>query len=184
MTDRSAAEIHIGGKIPRSVAQTLCTVITKSGASLEWGGGWCRMNTPDELLLARSADTGGLLVLKLYDDQARGGEFQALEKFLQEHGIPYCRWTEGNSDYDAEAVAFHPQSGQLSWLTDRNQYPIVLASQLAPIADALTKLLAEIHGSEVPSAKLRRKLQRIRGKLQKCLPPIVPALESFELIGR
>ena len=35
MTDRSAAEIHIGGKIPRRVAHALCTVITKSGASLE-----------------------------------------------------------------------------------------------------------------------------------------------------
>jgi hypothetical protein len=184
MTDRSAAEIHIGGKIPGSVAQALCTVITKSGASLEWGGGWCRLNTPDELLLARSADTGGPLLLKLYDDEARGGQFETLEVFLQKHGIPYCRWSEGKYEYDAEIVTFHPRCGQLSWPTNHDQHPIVLVSQLAPIADALAKLLAEIHGSEVPSAKLRRKLQRIRGKLQKCLPPIVPALESFELIGR
>ncbi|MGO8748716.1 MAG: hypothetical protein ACLQNE_22325 [Thermoguttaceae bacterium] len=182
MTDRSAAEIHIGGKIPRSVARVLCMVITKSGASLEWGGGWCRLNTPDELLLARSADPGGPLVLKLYDDQARGGEFQTLEKFLQEHGVPYCRWTEGKYDYDAEAVAFHPQSGQVSCLTDHNQHPIVLASQLAPIEAKLTSLLETMRRGEAGAIEIAAKIEDIRAGLRAEVPAAIPPLESLEIV--
>ena len=84
MADYMAGEIHIGGKVRRSVVQALCTAITKSGASLEWGGSQCRLNTPDELLGARSGDANEPLLLKLYDDQARWGEFAELETFLRE----------------------------------------------------------------------------------------------------
>jgi hypothetical protein len=181
MTDRSAAEIHIGGKIPRSVARVLCMVITKSGASLEWGGGWCRLNTPDELLLARSADPGGPLVLKLYDDQARGGEFEALEKFLQKHGIPYCRWTEGKCEYEAEAVTFHPQCGQLSWPTNHDQHPIVLASQLVPIEAKLTRLLKTMRRSKAGTTEIVAQIEDIRVGLRAELPPVAPPLESLEI---
>jgi len=60
MSESIAAEIHIGGKVRRSVAQALCKVISQSGASLEWGGGSCQIGTPEELLEARSADDDGL----------------------------------------------------------------------------------------------------------------------------
>jgi hypothetical protein len=182
MTERMAAEIHIGGKIPRSVAQALCTAITESRSSLEWGDSRCELNTPDELLLARSADTGGPLLLKLYDDQARGGEFQTLETFLQEHSIPYCRWSEGKYDYDAESVAFHPQSGQVSCLTDHNQHPIVLASQLAPIEAKLTSLLETIRRGEAGTIEIAAQIEDIRAGLRAELPSVAPPLESLEIV--
>jgi hypothetical protein len=69
-------------------------------------------------------------------------------------------------------------------MTDQNRHATVRVSDLTPVADTLAKVLAELRGGEVPPAKLQRKLQRIRGKLQKCLPPEVPPLESFEIIGR
>ena len=80
MADHMAAEIHIGGKVRRSVVQALCTAITESGASLEQGGGRCHLNTPDELLDACPADADEPRLLKLYDDQARWGEFEELRR--------------------------------------------------------------------------------------------------------
>jgi len=182
MADRMAAEIRIGGKVRRSVAEVLCKVIATSAASLDWGEARFDPRTIDELLASRSDDGNGLRLLTFYDDQARWGEFDSLETFLQEQGIPYCRYSEGKYDYDAETSLFHPDCGLVESLTDHNRHPVVQASELTPIAATLAKVLAEMRSGEVPSVKLQRKLQRIHGKLRKCLPPEVPALESFEII--
>jgi hypothetical protein len=182
MADTMAAEIHIGGKVRRSVAQALCKTITESGASLEWGGGPCHPNTQDDLLLARSAKTGEPLVVKLYDDQARGGEFEELETFLREHGIPYRRWSEGKYECDAEAAAFHPQSGQLSWLTNHDRHPIVLASELAPIEAKLTNLLKMVKRGRAEPVKVLARIEDIREGLRAKLLPAVPPLEPLEIV--
>lgn len=50
------------------------------------------------------------------------------------------------------------------------------------LADALDKIVADMGNGKVEPAKLQRKLQRICGKLRKCLPPAVPALGTFEII--
>ena len=182
MSDCMASEIHIGGKVPRNVAQALCKVIDESGASPEWGGGRCHLNTPDDLLLARSAEASEPLLLKLYDDQARWGEFEALETFLREHGIPYRRWSEGKYEYDAEAVAFHPQCGQLSWLTNHDHQPIVLASQLAPIEAKLTNLLEMMKRGEAGAVEVLAQIEDIREGLHAELPPAVPPLEPLQIV--
>jgi len=182
MSDYMAAEIHIGGKVRRSVVQALCTAITKSGASLEWGGGRCHVDTPDELLQARTSDTEEPLLLKLYDDQARWGEFSALEAFLQEQGIAYCRWSDGKYDYDPEVDAFQPECGQLSWITNHNRQPIVLASELVPIEVKLTDLLETLKGGNVDTAVVIAQIDKIRERLRSTLPPVVQPLETLEFM--
>ena len=121
-------------------------------------------------------------MLKLYDDQARWGEFEALETFLREHGIPYCRWSEGKYEYDAEAVAFHPQCGQLSWLTNHDRDPIVLASQLALIEAKLTNLLETVKHAEAETIEIIAQIEDIRVGLRAELPPVAPPLESLEIV--
>jgi hypothetical protein len=134
-------------------------------------------------LLAGRYDSGdGLLLLRLYDDQASWGEFDDLESFLQNHDIPFCRYTEGKYEYDAEVVAFHPASGLVQWLSDHGHHAIVQASALKPIADTLAKTVAEMQSGQQDAARLERKLQRLCGKLRKCPPSEVPALDSFEII--
>jgi hypothetical protein len=182
MADYMAAEIHIGGKVRHSVAEALCEEIAASRASLEWGGGPCRPNTPADLLRDRSADTGEPLVLKLYDDQARGGVFEDLETFLQEHGVQFRRWSEGRFEYDAEAVAFDPQTGQSSWLTDHAQHPIVLVSQLAPIEAKLTTLLERMKRGKAEAEDVLARIEDIREGLRAELPPTVPPLEPLEIV--
>ena len=115
MADRMAAEIRIGGKVRRSVAEVLCKVIATSAASLDWGEARFDPRTIDELLASRSDDGNGLRLLTYSDEQARWGEFDSLETFLQEQGIPYCRYSEGKYDYDAPKLrCFIPTAGLLS----------------------------------------------------------------------
>jgi hypothetical protein len=53
---------------------------------------------------------------------------------------------------------------------------------LKPIAEKLAEILADTRNGGVDAAKLQRKLQRLHGKLRKCLPAEVPALEPFEIV--
>ena len=182
MSERLAADIQIGGKVRRRVAEVLCSLITAERVSLEWGDVPFEPKTVDDLLAARVDDGDGLLTLRLYDDQASWGEFDSLERFLQEHKIPFIRYTEGKYDYDPEVVAFHPARGLVQELTDHNRNPIVQIAALKPVADKLATILADMRSGEGDAAKLQRKLQRLYGKLCKCLPADVPALETFEVI--
>ena len=182
MSERLAAEIQIGSKVRRRVAEVLCSVIAAERVSLEWGDVPFEPKTVDDLLAARFDNGDGLLTLRLYDDQASWGEFDGLEHFLHEHKIPFVRHTEGKYDYDPEVVAFHPACGLVQELTDHNRNPIVQASAVKPIADKLTAILADVQSGDVDAARLQRKLQRLHGKLRKCLPADVPALETFEVI--
>jgi len=79
MSERIAAEIQIGGKVRRSVAEELCDVISTERVSLDWGGSPFQPKTIDELLAARHDNGDGLLTLRLYDDEASWGEFDDLE---------------------------------------------------------------------------------------------------------
>jgi len=182
MSERIAAEIQIGGKVRRSVADELCCVIVTEGVSLEWGDRPFEPRTVDDLLAARVDNGDGVLTLRLYDDQAPWGELDDLEEFLREKKIPFVRYTEGKYDYDPEAVAFHPSCGLIHWLTDHNRNATIQAAALKPMADSLAKIAAEIRGGKSETAKLERKLQRLHGKLCKCLPADMPALESLEII--
>ena len=182
MSERIAAEIQIGGKVRRSVAEELCGVIATERVSLEWGGSPFKPRTVDELLAARHDNGDGLLTLRLYDDEASWGEFDDLEEFLREHKIPFVRYTEGKYDYDPEVVGFHPTCGHVQELTDHNRNPTLQAAALKPIANSLARILAGMRNGKLETAKLQLKLQRLHGKLRKCLPPDVPALETFEII--
>ena len=179
MADHIAAEIHIGGKIPRSIVQGMCEAIHQSGAALQWSGPPCRIDTPDALLAARSLDADGSSVLKLRDDEARWGEFDPLEPFLREHGIAYRRWTDAQCECDAEVEAFHPQCGQVSWLTNHAGKPILLASQLITTETKLAELLDRVErGAAVVARDLAAVLETLRAEL----PPAVPPLEPLEIV--
>lgn len=182
MSERIAAHIQIGGKVSRNVAEELCSVIATERVSLEWGEAQFSPGSIDELLAARSDDADELHTLQLYDDEASWGEFEDLEEFLQEHKVPFVRYTEGKFEFDPEVVAYHPSCGVVSWLTNHSRKATVQASEVKPIAESLAKLTAEVQKGKLDTAKLQVKLQRLHGKLRKCLPPDVPALETFEII--
>jgi hypothetical protein len=182
MADRMAADIEIGGKVRRSVAEALCKVINESGTSLEWGGGCFQPETINDLLAARCDDGDNPRVLKLFDDQARWGEFEELEKFLREHEITYCRHSEGKYEFTPEAAGYLPQLGPVVWLTDHERWPILLASEVRPVETQLARVVRSMERGKATMATLTRRIKTSLKLLRAALPPDVPALESFEIV--
>lgn len=70
----------------------------------------------------------------------------------------------------------------MSWLTNHSHNATVESSTVKPIADSLARILFGLGNGKLETTKLELKLQRLHGKLRKCLPPDVPALETFEII--
>jgi len=79
MAERMAAEITIGGTIPASLVPELCRTITEEGVSHAWGDAPLRpLSDADLLEILRDG------WLWLCDHQASWGQFDALERLLQE----------------------------------------------------------------------------------------------------
>ena len=178
MSDYMAAEIWIGGTISPSLVANLCAAITKQCASLEWGDAHFSPGTQPDLLEA-SQEKDGVSLLWLCDDQARWGEFDALERFLWENGITYTRRSDGKYEYDPEVVEFRPEQGMISLLTNNAGEPVVPVSELADIDAALTQVL------ELPDTASKQTIssavQSAQRLLRERLPAVVPPLEPFEI---
>jgi hypothetical protein len=175
MSDYVAARIRIGGRIPVTLVPELCTVITGQHASLEWGDARFRPNSAEDLLEARREEDG-VRLLWLYDDQARWGRFDNLEQFLQTHGIPFSRRSDGKYEYDPEIVEYRPEYGSFSMLTNRDGEPVVPVSKLATVESALEKAAGKPTTSEmIDSIRVAQRL------LRKLLPPTLPTLEPLEI---
>ena len=81
MPDRIAAEIWIGGKLPRR----LLDEFPVSDLCLDWDGNRLQSTAEADILAARDED--GLL--HFADVEAAWGEFEELEGWLREHSIPF-----------------------------------------------------------------------------------------------
>jgi hypothetical protein len=100
MSDHFPGQIDIGGPIPRAVLAELIRVIVAEGASLgDYGGPQAR---EEELQAALREGE----VVRLCDDQARYGQFDALEAFLVKHRIHFDRYSEAFCDFSAEMVHY------------------------------------------------------------------------------
>ena len=100
MADRMAAEIWIGGKLPRS----LLDEFPISDLRLDWDETPVDSTSEQGILSAR--DESGLL--HFADCEIAWGEFEELEGWLREHGIPFERQTSGKYEYDPCFVEFRP----------------------------------------------------------------------------
>ena len=179
MSDRMAAEIWIGGKIPMSLVAALCAAISDEGVSLEWGDAPFRPSTADDFRQALRADDRGVYLLWLCDEEAGGGVFEELEAFLREHEIAYTRQSTGHYEFDPEMVHFRPGRPLDSLATNAAGQPVVPASELPPVADLLA---AALDSSKSDSAADSWSLVRTaRQLLQEQLPPALPPLETFEI---
>ena len=175
MSDYIAARIRIGGRIPATLLPEFCTVITQQHVSLDWGDAHFRPRSAEDLLEARREEDG-ICLLWLYDDQARWGRFDALEQFLQTHGIPFSRRSDGKYEYDPEIVEYRPEHGSFSMLTNTDGEPVVPVSKLATVQTALEKAEGKPTRSEmIDSIRVAQRL------LRKLLPPALPPLEPFEI---
>jgi hypothetical protein len=179
MSQRMAAEIWIGGKVAASLVPDLCGAIAHEGVSLEWGDAPFRPTTPEDLHKALRENDRGVPLLWLCDNQASWGQFDTLEAFLQEHGIPYTRRSEGAGQYDPELVEFRPRHEPVSLSTNTAGEPVVLASGLEPVDNLLAAALElEQRRSTVDCWSLVKTAYRILHEQQ---PLVWAPLEPFEI---
>jgi len=172
-----AAEIWIGGKLPRSLLDELPI----SDLSLDWDSTSLASSTEADILAARDED--GLL--HFADDEAAWGEFQELEGWLREHDVPFRRRSEGKYDHAPELVEFRPdlkgkRKRNLDTMTSPEGAPVVLASEIEAITTRMAKLAGDQKQS--PSQRLLA-WERLLRMLILVLPPKLPPLPRFEIVN-
>ena len=102
VADRFAGEITIGGNVPAALLEKFLEQVrsTDSLAGDYDGPSFDAENTEQ---LRQTLDGGGHL--KLVDPEASHGMFQELEAFLQQHGIPFDRHSDGQYELVATFTA-------------------------------------------------------------------------------
>jgi hypothetical protein len=173
-----AAEIWIGGKIPASLVPDLCTAISDEGVCVEWADARVHPSGADELTQAIKANAQGVRLLWFCDDQACCGEFDVLESFLQEHGIPFDRKSAGRYEYDPQNVCFRPGHGLVRCPANSAGESVVAVSELTPVNELLS---AAIELSESESKVDCWSLVKTAQRLLSDQLPSVPPLEPFEI---
>jgi hypothetical protein len=171
MSDRIAAEIWIGGKLPRSFIDEFPI----SDLKLDFDETPFDATTEEGILSARDED--GLL--HFADCEAAWGEFQELEGWLREHNMPFLRRSAGKFDYLPEIVESRPDLGEeVQTIATDSGEPLVGKSELLPVVEKM----AELRRSDRPLNAQVRAWKRLAGKLAKLVPPTLPPLPIFEII--
>ena len=179
MSEHLAAQITIGGCISRAVVPGLCTALAAQRAALEWGDAPVTRTTVEERLSARQT-IDGEWVLRLYDPQARHGQFERLESFLLKRKIEFDRRTEGRFDHAPELVAYRPDAERCLFVTNGDEI-VVPAAPLWDLADSLSDLRRQLRRG--PRNVTRERFEELLTRLRRNVPPRPTPLSAFE-IGR
>ena len=177
MADRFPGEITIGGKIPAALLEEFLGEVASSGASVgDYGNAPFDGRTAEEL--RGTLDENGQL--RLADPEACYGQFEELEGFLQEHGIPFDRHSDARYEFDAVNVMFRPGM----------ERPVEVASNNAgdSLADAgelrqVARELARLATAGLTNDKLLAAVAKTSRDLEAVLPPDVEPLPPLEIIG-
>lgn len=179
MSESMSAVIRIGGAVKQQQIPALCRAIRDENVAMEWGGMPFEPGSAIDLLSARTEETGQL-VLALYDDQARWGQFDALEQFLQDHQIAYDRHSDGKYEYDAQLVRFRPGHKPVAAICSTNGQPVIAASYIDPVRLWIAEA-AEQFDSNSPKRGIPL-VRRAQRWLKRHMPPDIPPLPAFEIV--
>jgi len=129
MAEHFAAEIHIGGPIPKPLLDELIATIVAEGASLE---GYCEARATEAPVRKAFHEAR---VVDLYDEQASAGRFQPLEAFLVEHGIHFDRHSDAFCEYEAENAYYRGGAEPVWFYADQVGNPLVRADDVVDVLD-------------------------------------------------
>jgi hypothetical protein len=170
MADRMAAEIWIGGKLPRS----LLGEFPIDDLRVDWDENPVDRTSEETLVAGREDDC-----LHFCDCEVAWGEFQELEGWLREHKMPFKRRSSGKYDYLPELVESRPDLGEeIQTIATDSGEPLVCKSELVPILEKM----AELQRSDRPLSAQLRAWKRLASKLTKLVPPTLPPLPPFEIV--
>jgi hypothetical protein len=138
MSDHFPALIEIGGPIPRDVVPELLKRVKAEGLRWNWCDDALQASTPEELLAELKQHDSE--VLSVGDDEAAGGQFEDLERFLVQHGIAFDRQCNAKYEYDGLLVQFRPGMDEPAEnLATQDGDPTLRLDALRPIQRLLRK---------------------------------------------
>ena len=181
MSEYLAAHLTIGGPIPRRLVARLCATIGQERLALDWGEPVFQPQSADDLLAA-CIDLGGVRLLRLYDEQARWGQFEELERLLVRHKIAFDRHNEGKYEISPEWFAFRPGLGGFPLPTNAQEQVVIEAEPLWPLADRLAAARRAVRQGD--NSAVLRELTAMGGILKRSLPTRVPPLPDLEIVAR
>jgi len=176
MADRMAAEIWIGGKLPR----TLLDEFPISDLRVDFDENPFDATTEEGILSAR--DEAGLL--HFADCEAAWGEFQELEGWLREHNIPFQRHSSGKYEHDPCLVEFRPDlpgTPDRYTLTNQDGAPVVRNDEIEKAMKSMERLANDRKRS---AEKRLLAWERIYRRLSRSMPPKLPPLPPIEIVDR
>jgi len=179
MSDRTPAEISIGGQIPASLVPPLCRAIAVEGLALGWGEAHFEPTSAEDLRNACSRHDGAD-VLWLCDDQALMGCFDCLEAFLQKNRVAFRRRCDATCEYDRELVEYRPKLGLFAGPVNAAGEPVIPVVGFRAVQTDLAKAFELVKRGDRRGVAALRSVCKLLGKQ---LPPLFPPLEPFE-IGR
>jgi len=174
MADRMAAEIWIGGKLPRNLLEEFPI----SDLRLDWDGTTFDDSTEKGILDAR--DENGLL--HFADCEIAWGEFQDLEGWLREHGIPFRRHSSGKYEYDPCRVEFRPDlpgKPDRYTLTTEEGAPVICCQEIQRVVRSMARLVKDRRRS---TTQRLQAWERVYCRLQRLIPAELPPLPAFEIV--
>jgi hypothetical protein len=104
-----------------------------------------------------------------------------LENFLISHGLPYRRHSDGKYEYDPVVADYRPDLGWIApkvWPANTSGETVVPVSSLRDVCEMLTEA-AGMHND----AERLALIQIASAKLDQRLPPPLPPLPPFEIVG-
>ncbi len=168
-------EITIGGKVPAALLEEFLREATSTGASVgDYEEATFAAGTVEELLKALDEDGH----LRLADAQASFGQFEELEAFCVQHGIPFDRHSDAHYEFDAENVYFRPGMERPAHVYSNNRGDDLMdADKVRPVARELARLAK----ARLTKEKLLAAVLKASRKLNKVLPPEVEPLPSLKV---
>ena len=162
MSERYAANIVIGGSLPKIRLPELLRAVQEAAVSIEWGD--APLNPQSEQDLLSAIDEGQLW---LCDDQTRNGDFPELETACRELGLSYTRQSEGYCGYDAEVADWRFGMTEPLVRTGSNA-----GQQTYVPEEEVRKALKHLESNHIGRAR----------KLLRKLCPDIPDLPPFQII--
>ena len=177
MSEKFTAEIWIGGKLKVDLAPEFCDVICGQEVSLDWDAGPFVPQTIDQLLTAIK-DRDGAAVLFFCDGRADWGEFNELEAWLYDHGLPYTRRTGSSDCYDGAIEEFRPGHPLMSLMTNSSGRPV---ANIEPL-QRVWYLLKEAQQTLAKGGNVTKLVAEAIDLLASELPTELPRLEPFQIV--
>jgi hypothetical protein len=174
MSDRMAAEIWIGGNLPRSLLEEFPI----SGLWLDWDNTSFDDSSEEGVLNARDED--GLL--HFADCEAAWGEFGELEGWLRDHGIPFRRHSSGKYEHDPCLVEFRPDlpgKPDRDTLTTQDGAPVICQAEIAKAMRSMARLVKD---RKRPAKKRLQAWERIYSRLSRLVPSKLSPLPPFAIV--